>query len=921
MTITLGTAVDSLGLLDGTNEELAAVAGLLTDTHRGALIVGGPGTGKTTLAVAALDALPPGRHVERIRGSAGVANQPFGALGYLVSELTPEAAADPLRVVGGLGTVLRRRAEGREIVVFVDNAHLVDAESAAALSQLAVEGTVRMLACCDNSAGVPATFLGMWRNQALGRLDLHGLTRARTGAWLDRWLGERVSGDAAQALHEASGGNPLLLRVLASEWRDSGTLELSRGWWILSANTAVPGNELAGVRPVQLEGLTDRQRRVVETLAMLGAAPVLVPASLCDDDDMDVLYRRGLLAAVPGIRAAVQLQSRLIREVLRRGISPARSRQLLADLQRSDPWTLMSLAVWSDSFPLRRALVDLVGWMVDSGVEPEARWLLAAARTACEIAHYGSALRLLDAAPASVDAVESGLLRVRALLGANHRADASDALGSIEARVATADDAGVARPEQRVDIAVYRSHLARTSASTASTARQELLLARTESEWNAAGGDGVGGTVARAACPYPRPRATGAEQVLERRLALEDAELALFEGRYRDVSAEALARGLHGADLSTRLRGAALLVEALAATGRVDQARNLAREMASETGPSLRTEGDEAWIRSWNNLSRQQLWGECGVLLEGRRPGGARQRHGANATAVVAYAVNEAESGRTEHGAAILERVAAEVKAGRRHLPGALVHAAAAYVAVLAGDPSKARRHLDRPADAERRESRGIDVVTGYYRAMAGAALGDRGQSAARLLSDAAQAGRGGARADELRLLAGAARLGNVEALHRMVAAAADVDSGFARTMSAYGRGLLAGNAGLLLQAASWAEAGGNQLLAREASRLALSIAAESRDTAAMRGAQRVLRRAAERFDFAALQGTGPQALTDRELAIADLVARGLSNGDAARKLGVSVRTVEGHLHKVYSKLQAGIVPLVSGAALAAGDA
>jgi DNA-binding CsgD family transcriptional regulator len=43
--------------------------------------------------------------------------------------------------------------------------------------------------------------------------------------------------------------------------------------------------------------------------------------------------------------------------------------------------------------------------------------------------------------------------------------------------------------------------------------------------------------------------------------------------------------------------------------------------------------------------------------------------------------------------------------------------------------------------------------------------------------------------------------------------------------------------------------------------------------------------------------------LTERERQIASLAANGASNRDIAHQIGISVRTVEGHLYQVFTKL------------------
>jgi DNA-binding NarL/FixJ family response regulator len=46
--------------------------------------------------------------------------------------------------------------------------------------------------------------------------------------------------------------------------------------------------------------------------------------------------------------------------------------------------------------------------------------------------------------------------------------------------------------------------------------------------------------------------------------------------------------------------------------------------------------------------------------------------------------------------------------------------------------------------------------------------------------------------------------------------------------------------------------------------------------------------------------------LTDRQREIIELVAAGLSNKEIAKRLVTSVRTIEGHVYRVYQRLGAG---------------
>ncbi|MGA7204819.1 MAG: helix-turn-helix transcriptional regulator, partial [Specibacter sp.] len=85
---------------------------------------------------------------------------------------------------------------------------------------------------------------------------------------------------------------------------------------------------------------------------------------------------------------------------------------------------------------------------------------------------------------------------------------------------------------------------------------------------------------------------------------------------------------------------------------------------------------------------------------------------------------------------------------------------------------------------------------------------------------------------------------------------------------------------------------------------MALDFAREAGDSRRARAAQDCLDRLVLSIPVLPLapQSEGVK-LTQRELQVAKLASRGLGNRAIAEKMGVSVRTVEGHLYQVFAKL------------------
>ncbi len=85
---------------------------------------------------------------------------------------------------------------------------------------------------------------------------------------------------------------------------------------------------------------------------------------------------------------------------------------------------------------------------------------------------------------------------------------------------------------------------------------------------------------------------------------------------------------------------------------------------------------------------------------------------------------------------------------------------------------------------------------------------------------------------------------------------------------------------------------------------LALDIAREAGDSASARLAQQRLDRLVGTVPVLPLtpHTFGPE-LTERERQVAKMASQGLSNKEVANQLQVSVRTVEGHLYQIFTKM------------------
>ncbi|MEU6915065.1 LuxR family transcriptional regulator AbsR2 [Streptomyces olindensis] len=285
----------------GREDELELVRRSLAGPHRGIVVTGPAGCGKTRLVTEAIR----GTGCARAAGTPGSRGLPYAAFAHLLPEsVTPHRA---VRLLSDVRTLL------------VDDAHLLDDASAALVHQLAVHGRTRLLVVATDGAPVPGAISRLWTGDLLPRLTLEPLPEEETAQLLTAGAGP-LEPLTADRLRRLSRGDLRLLRDLLDAVRGlltpvPGTEE--RAW-----RGPVPLTTAVRERTAHVLGRTcPRERETLDRLAFaeplpsdpddldLGALEVLESDGLVHVDDLGTvrlahpLYGPALRAAAGRLRA------------------------------------------------------------------------------------------------------------------------------------------------------------------------------------------------------------------------------------------------------------------------------------------------------------------------------------------------------------------------------------------------------------------------------------------------------------------------------------------------------------------------------------------------------------------------------------------------------------------------------------------
>lgn len=852
----------------------STIAELQSEGSYGTVVVGPGGVGKSMLGSGVARALAESTHVVRLYGNGLGSSVPYSLWGLYLAKMENPEADSPIAVIQGISKVITEEAAGRDILLIADDLINIDNSSMGVIMHLVFSRTTKLLILTRSSTALPEDLAWMLKDGRLSKVVLSNFTRGEVRTLITRALGGSVAVSTVSALHQSSGGNPLVLQALVHDELSRGRLVQQNSTWVLKGQrVSEPAQLLVELVESRLESESLEVRRGIEKMSLIQRAPLSLVMDILGADVVSELEQRNYIRISDKTRHYTSLAEAHIGETVRSLLSREEKARLFKEMT-----DLVSISPEKLS---REELLVFMAWALDAGITIQPDMALAAGRAALLYFDPQLALRCTEAIPrATVLGVHAAMVRSCAY---SILADYGMALAELKAAEGHA--------EKLLD----------------ATEHVQWVLALTEALlWTETGPEQVPGLLA-----HERERivAAGLGRVpLERSLRLLD--LAMFEYQVHcGMFAEAV-DGLEKAcniqdEHEFRLNCASLLVTAWTVMGREVDAIALAGRIREDVKrhriilrqPDLYLQGlilALTWTGQWKRaaLVVNEILDSMQKAMEFR--GGITE---------LGLGLAYTYAGKGFEAAELLAVAAAQLEIRDTYNCRRLAYSAMAFAYAQVDSRDEANKYLEL-ALREHPSTAWVNAAMSQFFSSMAQRWMDQPEASEKLLASAAIDAAAGRYTTASMSLFGATMNGRDKDFQILADVSSKRQGPMAELSVCLARACLTRNAELALAAARIAETLELRAVESRCAVVALELARDAGDGRRAREADARLVRLVKSLPVLPLTPqTGGVKLTQRELQIAKLASRRMGNRAIADRLGVSVRTVEGHLYQIFSKL------------------
>lgn len=857
--------------------------------------------------------------VLNIHSSQSLAKIPFGVLAPFLTAAGTRGASLRLAVLRGVLTELRQKQDllsrgemngfgtvkgslmpvalptdpvfdntSHELpIIVIDDAHLMDPATAELIVSLVRSGTVNLVASYSSRHVLPEPMPKLWADGLAEDIVLQPLDREQAHEFCENLLSGPVLQATGWHFWSSSGGNPLFLHLLVVQALEAGVLARRRGIWTVDPNTPIRSTGLEEAVLLELRGISRPASEALNLIALSQPVEFSVVEALTGKAQIQELLDSSLIRFVRPPTALLALANPIFGDVVRELVPLSQSRVLHERLIRQI----------QDNPVDKEALLRRVVWAVEVGIEVPADRLLTAAVLASKLFQSHTALELANQIRGEDHRLRANMVKARAYYNLG---DYQSALSQTQ----TAFQRGGSLGE------LLFGSLLRASTRAALGMPVELLVADANALRNR-------GTA------LAQKNAADSETIM----ALSESGALLIEllalsrkGRYSDMT-EPMTWLTESHGISPEVvklnRTMVLTMESERLSAQGFPVQGMAK--AAEAFAIEHAEESDVFFLPESILLRHLAaamccgdWSAATKVLEefSLEAGPVVFSFGGGANVVRGMAF--LRSGRISDA---LEVLLTGIDALQQSDPQQLLGfctAMAAYAAAKMRNLTLAQQLMDSYV-----EGRCLFLVVSHERAYLAAAKyllkHDAGAPVELLaLADGALVDRSSTL--ELNALALILELGDVSVAPRLERVAAGVEGQWARAMCTYARALQDMDGQQLALSGEVLSTAGLFGFAKQALELSVKRLVEGGFRAQIRSVKSRLLQVEENLgqqgperaqpDTSAdsLQES-PAQLTRREKEISRLAAQGLTDREIAEELVLSLRTVEGHLYRVYAKL------------------